>query len=235
MRQRCRICPGVSVGTSAALAHSRRHHPTGAAVLASLSPMRPRAALVLAIVVGLGCGSRVTTGGSVSDTAACEPGTLRCVCRPDSTCDAPLLCSEDACMGEADADTASAGSNTTEPGPDGSETGRVDQVVCCHDEAFVNGDSPYGRIYCEHEDVELGERCSCGTAFSEGIGCIYGGEDRVPFCCWGEIAECCVLGRPPAEGDLQNPWTIACERCSCSPERHGIGSPTWDAADAQCD
>ena len=115
------------------------------------------------------------------------------------------------------------------------ETGAEPLVACCHDEAFPDGDSPYGRIYCDIPGVELGEHCSCNPVFSDGIGCEYSGEERVPFCCWGEIAECCAVGDPPAAGPAQNPWTIPCARCACSPNQSGVGSPSWDPDDAQCE
>lgn len=190
--------------------------------------MRLRVAFLLVAGFFPGCGPQVTPAGDSSDTGDCEPGTKSCVCRRDSTCDAPLYCDGGGCADDLP--------STSAPGSEGqSETGAEPLVACCHDEAFPDGDSPYGRIYCDIPGVELGEHCSCNPVFSDGIGCEYSGEERVPFCCWGEIAECCAVGDPPAAGQAQNPWTIPCARCACSPNQSGVGSPSWDPDDAQCE
>lgn len=192
--------------------------PSGTLPRMNLSP----AALAFA-GLSLGCGSAVVveTGGGTGD---CELGTLDCGCRSGSRCDANLACIEGSCVSPGTAD----GMPTTDGEP---------QVVCCHDEAYVDAPSPYGHLYCEIEGLELGEACVCrGDNAMAGIGCMYGGEPRVPFCCYGDIAECCPVGPAPAPGARQNPWTIECARCACgTPETAGVGSPTLDPADADCD
>lgn len=197
--------------------------------------MRLSNALLIVVGVALGCGPQVNTGESKGDTEACELGTLNCGCHNGSSCDAGLSCVGDICVG-ADTD----GMSTSE-GQTGSEgdptTGGQPKVVCCHDEAYEEGTSPYGHVYCEAEGLEVGETCMCrGTYIMVGIGCEYGGEERVPFCCYGEIAECCPYGPAPLPNTEPNPWTLECATCSCgTPDKEGVGSPTRDPADAQCD
>ena len=129
---------------------------------------------------------------------------------------------------------------STSEGQTGAEgdpaTGGQPKVVCCHDELYVDESSPYGHVYCEAEGLAVGEPCTCaGNYMMSGIGCQYSGEARVPFCCFGDIAECCFYGPPPPPGAQQNPWTIECATCACgTPETAGVGNPTRDPADGQC-
>ncbi len=202
-----------------------------------LVTMSFRVVVVVAVAMSLGCGPQVSKGESKGETGACELGALSCACRTDSTCDSGLVCVDDSCA-EADTGDVSTSSSGGQADSEGhAATEGSSKVVCCHDEAYEEGASPYGHVYCDVEGLELGESCTCqGNYTMAGVGCEYGGEDRVPFCCFGEIAQCCAFGPPPLPGAQQDPWTVECSTCSCgTPETIGVGGPTRDPADAQCD